>query len=175
MGIVLGICVPQHSLTSEILARGNPNILDLLVALVSGIAGAYAMARPNLSAALPGVAIAAALVPPIASSGIAMAMGNMDVSMGALLLFGTNVVAIILSTAAALYAVGIRPRSDQAQGKTWVVRIVLGLMATATVLAIPLMAVMIASLGTAFRGQDTAPTHGRLTGSPRQSHRCHHL
>ena len=73
--------------------------------------------------------------------------------MGALLLFGTNVVAIILSTAATLYVIGVRPRSDQAQGKTWVVRIVLGLMATTTVLAIPLMAVMIARLGTASEAQ----------------------
>ncbi|WP_164214175.1 DUF389 domain-containing protein, partial [Stenotrophomonas maltophilia] len=58
------------SLSSIALAMGSGTLLDLGVAFISGVAAAYAVARPNLSGALPGVAIAAALVPPIAAAGL---------------------------------------------------------------------------------------------------------
>ena len=144
VGLVLGLLTPISQLTSELSARGGPNILDLGVAFVSGIAGAYAMARPNLSAALPGVAIAAALVPPIATVGIAVAIGEVAIARGATLLFGTNVVAIILGAALALYAVGLRP----ARGRPWPLwgrRVVGGLLGTLAVLAVPLSMVAAAS------------------------------
>ena len=65
IGVVLGFISPMGELTDELRARGGPTVLDMLVALLSGIAAAYCNGRPNLSAALPGVAIAAALVPPL--------------------------------------------------------------------------------------------------------------
>ena len=75
VGLSLGLLLPLPELTTELAARGGPSLLDLGVAVLSGCAGAYAMSRPNLSAALPGVAIAAALVPPLASLGIVLANG----------------------------------------------------------------------------------------------------
>ena len=60
----------------EIAARGNVNLLDLGVAWFSGMAAAYAGARPKLAATLAGVAIAAALVPPLSVVGIAAASGE---------------------------------------------------------------------------------------------------
>lgn len=92
---------------AELLGRCKPNFLDLIVALVSGIAGAYATGRPNLIGALPGVAIAAALVPPIATSGVLFAVGEFALSGGALLLFFTNIVAIVLGTTVAFWGIGI--------------------------------------------------------------------
>lgn len=65
------------------------------------------MGRPHLVSALPGVAIAAALVPPIATAGLSLAMGDFILSAGASLLFFTNVIAIILGTAITFWAVGI--------------------------------------------------------------------
>ena len=59
---------------SEMESRGSPSFLDLIVALASGMAGAYALSRPKMVSALPGVAIAAALVPPIATSAMAFAI-----------------------------------------------------------------------------------------------------
>ncbi|MDA3962094.1 MAG: DUF389 domain-containing protein [Planctomycetota bacterium] len=144
IGLALGVLTPINHLTPELLARGAPNLLDMGIAFVSGVAGAYAMARPNLSAALPGVAIAAALVPPIATVGICLAIGEVAVARGALLLFGTNVVAIILGAALALYAVGLRA----ARGRPWPLwgrRLVGGLLGTLAVLAVPLSMVMMAS------------------------------
>ena len=91
-------------------ARGAPNLLDLVVALASGVAGAYAMGRPNLISALPGVAIAAALVPPIATAGLALTMGDFVLSGGATLLFFVNIIAIVLGTAITFWCVGISTR-----------------------------------------------------------------
>ena len=108
-GVLLGAFQPElREPTTEMLARNWPGALDLFVAFVAGLAGVYSSSRPNLVAALPGVAIAAALVPPIATAGVALSMGEFDLSMGASLLFLTNFVAIVLASAGGLWAVGMR-------------------------------------------------------------------
>jgi uncharacterized hydrophobic protein (TIGR00271 family) len=107
IGRLLGL-----GLTDELLARGAPSILDLGVAFISGIAASYCLARPKLSGALAGVAIAAALVPPIATVGICLAMQKFTVSQGAAILFGTNVVAIVLGSSVNFFVAGIRGRSS---------------------------------------------------------------
>ena len=111
IGIVTGVCIrlgsPGTVISQQMEARDAPNILDLIVALASGVAAAYAMGRPHLVSALPGVAIAAALVPPIATAGLSIPMGNLQLSGGAMLLFFTNVIAIVLGTAVTFWAVGI--------------------------------------------------------------------
>ena len=104
----------------EILSRGNPNLLDLGVAIASGVVGAVAWSRRRIANALPGVAIAVALVPPLCTAGIAFAMGaeatrdpnfsNLDrvdeVGMGALLLFFTNLGAILVFGAVVFFLQG---------------------------------------------------------------------
>lgn len=98
--------------TSELISRTEPGILDLGVAFVSGIAASFCLARPGLSSALAGVAIAAALVPPIATSGIALAYVGWVASGLAALLFTTNVVAIILGSSLTFFLIGIRGISE---------------------------------------------------------------
>ena len=112
MGIIARVL--DMPLTSQLAARGEPSILDLGVAFVSGIAASYCLARPKLSGALAGVAIAAALVPPIATTGICLATGEFSVAQGAALLFGTNVVAIVIGAAANFFIAGIRGKSRAA-------------------------------------------------------------
>ena len=121
LGALLMLFSPGYAISAEMRARGLPNILDLVIALASGVAGAYAMGRPNLISALPGVAIAAALVPPIATSGLALTMGDLKLSGGASLLFFTNIVAIVLGTAFTFWAVGISTRvgSDGKPQQVW--------------------------------------------------------
>jgi uncharacterized membrane protein len=92
LGWLAGVMLPGITITGEMAARGAPNLVDLHIALLSGIAAAYASSRPHLSAAFPGVAIAAALVPPIATSGIALSAGDIRVAVGAAVLFATNLV-----------------------------------------------------------------------------------
>ena len=91
------LLIGLKSITPEILARTNPNILDLVIALAAGAAGAFANTRKRIADALPGVAIAVALVPPLSVVGIGLAWGETSLSIGALLLFITNLTGIIFS------------------------------------------------------------------------------
>ncbi len=138
IGVVMGFVTPIRELTPEMAARGGPTLLDMAVAFLSGVAASYCVARPRLTAALAGVAIAAALVPPIATTGISIALGEVAVARGAAALFATNVVAIILGAAINFYAAGIRGGGGSADGRLWVRRTALGLTVAAAVLAIPL-------------------------------------
>lgn len=84
----------QVQIPGEVLARTSPSSIDLGIALAGGAAAAYALAHPRLTAALPGVAIATALMPPLCTVGIGIAFSNSSIIFGALLLFITNMVAI---------------------------------------------------------------------------------
>ena len=87
---------PLTDATSEILARTQPNLFDLLVAIFSGLAGGYAVIKRK-GEAIVGVAIATALMPPLAVVGFGLATGNMMIAKGAFMLFMTNLLAISLS------------------------------------------------------------------------------
>lgn len=138
LGGVLGRLTAPSELTAELWARGGPTLLDMGVGFFAGLAAAYCLGRPGLTAALPGVAIAAALVPPIATTGIALARAEWDLAEGSSLLFGTNVVAIVLGCAASLYAVGVRAREQPTASQRRTRLLVVGLMAVLCVLAVPL-------------------------------------
>jgi uncharacterized hydrophobic protein (TIGR00271 family) len=118
MGLLAGLILPGADLTAEILSRIRPTLFDLGVALVSGLAGAYALCRKDVSSALPGVAIAAALVPPLATVGIGVSWFNLEVAWGALVLFLTNLVAIIAASALVFFLLGFRPNLTSQGRKT---------------------------------------------------------
>lgn len=99
-----------QELPKEVLARAHPSPIDLGVALAGGMAAAYAIAQPHLSAALPGVAIATALMPPLCTIGIGLALNRMDIAGGAALLFVTNTVAIAFASTLVFFAFGFGPR-----------------------------------------------------------------
>lgn len=90
---------PLETINSEIGARLSPTLLDLGVAVFSGIAAAYAHARSEVARSLAGVAIAVALVPPLAVAGIGIGWFDWQVFYGAFLLFITNLVGILLAAA----------------------------------------------------------------------------
>lgn len=107
VAVVIGLIVPEPELTAEILARTQPTLFDLAVALAAGLAGAFAMVREEVSPALPGVAIAVALLPPLATVGIGISMRRWDVAGGAFVLFLANFVAIHLVSAVVFYLSGL--------------------------------------------------------------------
>jgi uncharacterized hydrophobic protein (TIGR00271 family) len=109
IAFLLASISPLTVVNEEIVSRTAPNLLDLVVALASGAAGAYALSRKDVSAALPGVAIAAALVPPLGVIGIGLAMHRGEVAGGGLLLFTTDLVAITLAGAVNFLLLGFRP------------------------------------------------------------------
>ncbi len=119
VGAAIGILVaviltglsPIRNATPEIIARTEPSLLDLLVALLSGIAGGYAVVK-RLGAMAIGVAIATALMPPIATIGYGIAVWRIDFAGGALLLFLTNLAAIAFAiTVVARLSGAARPLS----------------------------------------------------------------
>lgn len=102
----------EIDLAGEVLARTAPDLRDLLVALAAGVVGAFAVLRPSAADSIPGVAIAVALVPPPVAAGIALGQGMSAQATGALLLFATNLVAIVVGTVLTvltLRTLGVRP------------------------------------------------------------------
>ncbi|MDE3199950.1 MAG: DUF389 domain-containing protein [Acidobacteriota bacterium] len=112
--------LPFHSITGEILARINPNLLDLGIALFSGLAGSVAVCRTagvSGVTTLPGVAIAVALMPPLCTIGYGMGSGmNARIMGGAGLLFLTNLVAIVTSAFAVFLLVGMNTQEVRMKG-----------------------------------------------------------
>lgn len=107
--MLLAWILPLEFITAEIGARLKPTLLDLAVAIISGIAGAYAHARSEIARSLAGVAIAVALVPPLAVTGIGLGWFNFEVFFGALLLFLTNLSGIILAASLTFLYLGYSP------------------------------------------------------------------
>ncbi len=94
---LISYLVGIDTISSEIEARVQPTLIDLGIALAAGAAGALAQSRRGIGDALPGVAIAVALVPPLSVIGIGIASGSRLVTVGSTLLFLTNLVGIIFS------------------------------------------------------------------------------
>ncbi|MDT8897869.1 DUF389 domain-containing protein [Thermanaerothrix sp. 4228-RoL] len=99
-----------QQLPQEVISRTHPSPIDLVIALAGGFAAAYALTRENLSAALPGVAIATALMPPLCTIGIGLAFNDMDVAGGATLLFITNAVTIAFAAGLVFFLRGFGSR-----------------------------------------------------------------
>ncbi|MGD8849462.1 MAG: DUF389 domain-containing protein, partial [Anaerolineales bacterium] len=142
LAVALSALSPLRVVTNEIAVRTSPNLFDLAVALASGAAGAYALAREDVAAALPGVAIAAALVPPLGVMGVGLALGDSNITLGSTLLFTTNLIAITLAGSITLILLGFRP----AAGEEREARLRLGLVTSIVLLVaitIPLAVVFI--------------------------------
>jgi uncharacterized hydrophobic protein (TIGR00271 family) len=102
--------------TPEMLARTQPTLLDLLVAVLAGFAGAYAVIDEHLSPALPGVAIAVAVVPPLANAGLCLAVGAYLGMYGSLLLFLANLLSILIVSSVVFVAAGLATRIELESG-----------------------------------------------------------
>jgi uncharacterized membrane protein len=142
IAVLVGILSPFKGLTGEIMARTRPTLLDLIVALASGMAGAYALARKEVGAALPGVAIAAALMPPLSVAGLGLSLGKAQVAGGAFLLFLANIASISLAGVIVFILLGVRPQTWQPEAQRRIRRGLIGFALLVLVIAIPLVAIM---------------------------------
>jgi uncharacterized hydrophobic protein (TIGR00271 family) len=125
--------VADVGVTREMASRCRPGLMDFVIGFAGGGAAAYARTRSQLSSALAGAAIAAALVPPIATSAIHCAFSltiglepNPDVSpppahplIGPILLFGMNVLSIMVAASISLWAAGARSYTQNSKEKWW--------------------------------------------------------
>ena len=120
LAAVISLMVPgaTRPLPTELIARTSPNLLDLGIALAAGAAGAYGQVRHQASDALPGVAVAVALVPPLAVIGVALQLTEWQLALGAFLLFLVNVVGVVASAAVTFIACGFVPGRRLLSGNT---------------------------------------------------------
>jgi uncharacterized hydrophobic protein (TIGR00271 family) len=108
---VIGIVVhppDDYATNTQVAARISPRFIDLVAALATGLVGAFALVRSDISDTLPGVAIAISLVPPLAVVGLLLQVQRFGDAMQALLLFGTNVAAIIVTGTIVLLVYKVR-------------------------------------------------------------------
>lgn len=150
----------------QVMIRTAPRLVDLLAALATGLAGAFATSRKDVSDTLPGVAIAISLVPPLTNAGILFGAERPDLAWGSVLLFVTNLLAIVLMGTFTFTVMGfsqaaIRTLSDQARR-------------TAIALVVVLTLAIIVPLGTSsyrvfvdsvVQARATAAVHDWLKGS----------
>ncbi len=128
---LIALILPFENLTGEIAARLRPSLLDLIVALVSGVAAAYAKNNEKIIGSLAGVAIAVALVPPLSTAGIGIGWMRWDIFYQAFLLFSTNFVGIIFAAALTFLVLGYAPIKRAKRGLVYA-------LVTALLIAIPL-------------------------------------
>ncbi len=122
LAALLTLALPFHEITPEILARTRPTLLDLAIAVASGLAGAVVTVsrETRLSASIPGVAIAVALIPPLAVAGFGIGTGwQWDLISGALLLFGANLGGIVLSGMIVFMLVGMHRADVVEAARDW--------------------------------------------------------
>jgi uncharacterized hydrophobic protein (TIGR00271 family) len=144
-------------LTPSLDARTAPGLLDLGVALAAGAAGAYVAVRRTGTDALPGVAIAVSLVPPLATVGICLELGRPDDAIGALLLFTTNFAAITVAACLVFVLAGAAPSRDMIRERHRVRNSVSIAMVALVLVAIPLLTTSIDRLVSVVRaGQGAA-------------------
>ncbi len=88
----------SFEVTSIILERTAPSLLFFAIAIIAGLAVAYTLVQPHLSATLPGIAVAVALMPPLATVGIGIAHLDVKIAAGATMMFAINVVGIVFAS-----------------------------------------------------------------------------
>jgi len=127
----LGALVQLPDFGSEVLARSKPTLLDLGIAIAAGGISGYGKVQPKVSATLAGTAIAVALMPPICVIGLGLSQANWSLSLGASLLYLTNLLGITLSCMLTSLMAGYTPLHRAGKALLWA----LGLTA---ILVIPL-------------------------------------
>jgi uncharacterized hydrophobic protein (TIGR00271 family) len=138
--------LPLKAVTPEILARTNPNLMDLLIAIFSGLAGTLALcSKQGGLTIIPGVAIAVAVMPPLATVGYGISTHQWSIARGAFLLFFTNLMAIVISANVVFFFVGFRARQQpQGPGRHILFRYrVLIAWSILIVLSVPLMQTLV--------------------------------
>lgn len=114
IGLAIGDPSDGYASNSQVAGRISPRLIDLLAALATGLVGAFALVRSDISDALPGVAIAISLVPPLAVVGLLLEVQRFADASQAALLFGTNVAAIVATGTAVMLGYRVREAAKSA-------------------------------------------------------------
>ncbi|MFE0642568.1 TIGR00341 family protein [Streptomyces sp. NPDC058877] len=120
VGVVMSLVLPgNYDLLSngQISSRTSPGLMDLIAALATGFAGAVALARRDVAAVLPGVAIAISLVPPLVVAGVCLGQMSGWLALGALALFVSNLFALVFAGMVMFASLGYASEADKAAGR----------------------------------------------------------
>ena len=113
---LMTVLLPDKPVTVEMEARLNPTVLDLIVAITAGVAGAYTKSHKEILQSLAGVAIAVALVPPLAVAGVGIGRDDIEFFYHAFLLFFTNLIGITLAATLTFRLLGYSPAVKSRKG-----------------------------------------------------------
>ncbi|EAW34998.1 DUF389 domain-containing protein [Lyngbya sp. PCC 8106] len=127
---LVGLIIRIPEFGSEILSRTQPTLIDLLIAIAAGGVSGYAKIRPQVGDAIPGTAIAVALMPPLCVIGIAISQGEWDAATGSSLLYFTNLIGINLACLGVYVLAGYARSSELARTISWGVSILLIVLLT---------------------------------------------
>jgi uncharacterized hydrophobic protein (TIGR00271 family) len=169
VGVLFALLVPSsYDLlgNSQIAGRVSPGLFDLVAAVATGFAGAVGLARRDVAAVLPGVAIAISLVPPLAVVGVCAGQGSFALATGALVLFVSNFVALVLAGTLVYTAAGY---AGEAEGTAELSRrkafTTMGILVV--VVLVPLMAnTAMAYLVTVWTGRVQSVAEDWIAGVP---------
>jgi len=142
-------------LNSQVASRIQPTLTDLAIAIAAGGAGAFAMSRPDVSDSLPGVAVAIALVPPLSVVGLMISQNDWSEAIGAMLLFTTNLVAILLVGALVFVMTGVVPMFQLTQNKKRV-KLSLGMASVLAVIVVAVLGVSTETFNAEIAGTNSA-------------------
>nr|WP_205328648.1 TIGR00341 family protein [Glycomyces sp. YM15] len=104
---------------SQVVGRVSPTLTDLAAAVATGFAGAIAVTRRDVGDVLPGVAIAISLVPPLGVVGVCLGSGEPELALGALVLFASNMVVLIIAAVVVLMIAGYAGESAESPQAKW--------------------------------------------------------
>ena len=122
---------PVQAATSELLARTEPNIFDVFIAIFGGLAGIIGQTRKTLDNVIPGVAIATALMPPLCTAGYGLATGNWEYFFGAIYLFFINTFFIFFAAFIVLkgvYSLPFHKQAEEVNRRNQLIFLVIGLI-----------------------------------------------
>ncbi|MEJ2596455.1 MAG: TIGR00341 family protein [bacterium] len=116
LSAAMGLVIPFDTTVDEIFSRTSTDYADILLALASGAAGVLAFTT-GASAAVIGVMVAVALLPPLSVFGLLLGAGQWELAAGAFLLFVTNIICVNLAGIGTFLFQGVTPRTWYAANK----------------------------------------------------------
>jgi uncharacterized hydrophobic protein (TIGR00271 family) len=139
---------------SQVVSRVTPTLIDMLIAVAAGAAGAFATVDKRVSSSIAGVAIAVALVPPLAVVGVSLSADRVADAGGAFLLFLTNFVAIVISAGIVYILTGFASYRALARNPMRIVATSAPFVALAAIILVPLMFTSQGLVSTASQQRD---------------------
>lgn len=163
LGLLFSLIVPSTVVlldNSQISQRTSPRLVDLISSVATGFAGAIAHARRDVGAVLPGVAVAISLVPPLGVVGICLGQGAPGLAFGALVLFLSNVLALVFSGSLVFASLGYAREAGRRQGRS--------ARSTKVTFAVLVAVVLVPMVGNSVLAYAYSQLDARVTGASRQ-------